>query len=1059
MMSFKQLIIFIKNLNFHLTFNLIVKNPLHKILHYFLFINIFFGYKIISQNTIKGSIKDKNSSDLLIGANIIIKNQNRGATTDFNGSFIIQTDSLPVNLECSYIGYKTEVINIKKIDQNLIIKLTKDELILSDINIVDNRLSKKLKQSPVTIEAMDVIAIKETPASSFYEGLGSLKGVDLTSASLGFKIINTRGFNSTSPVRSLQIIDGVDNQSPGLNFSLGNFLGTTELDTKGVEIIVGANSALYGPNAFNGVINMSTKDPFMFSGTTYQVKIGERALIEHCFRYAENKKLKNNYEIGYKINLQKMKANDWEANNIDASYDTESNIYNPGGYDAVNVYGDEYNKTASFNAFPGMETVHRTGYSEGSLADYNTENFKFNTAFHIKWNDVSYKEENKNDLDYSLFTKKNNRNELIYSFNFGSGTTIYQGDNRYSLKNIRFWQNKIEYKRNDNFFIRLYSTHEDAGDSYDIVATAQALTDRSASNGDWMWDSYAIFWNDEIIDMMQSDIDGFMTDSEWITEYGSLSGWQENMQNLLNNYPNLLAQYHNLAREYADNAIGEWAYSYLDPNSEEFNIIFNEITSNTRYDEYGNLIGGTRFYDKSSLYHLQSEKKIETQFGEFQIGVNGRLYTPDSRGSIFNDGFEYIQRPKLNSLGDTIYTETIGGWILENGTLIQETIMSPLMETDTVKRKIRNYEFGSYIGYSQQFLGETLLLNATARIDKNQNFNYLFSPATSLVYKPNERDIIRLSLSSAIRNPTLTDQYLDYNAGPATLIGNIDGFGYNENFVTIDAMLDCLAAENSSLGNADGAALKYGKLEIDPIQPEKVKTIELGIRTTLLNKIYLDASYYYSLYNNFIGYQFGATYNTSQLNQISATAEDVDLGWAEYIGQEIDDYTSIIPSSTKFWRVAANASGKIQTQGFSIGINYYMNENTALNGNYSWNKLINEETRDPLVPAFNTPEHKFNLGLSNKFRISQKQKTKYNLSFNYRWIKGFLFEGSPQFTGQVPSYGTLDAQINRDIKLMNKFMSNFKIGVSNLLNNKVYQVYGGPRVGRMSYFALTIDID
>ena len=91
---------------------------------------------------------------------------------------------------------------------------------------------------------------------------------------MGFKIINTRGFNSTSPVRSLQIIDGVDNQSPGLNFSLGNFLGKTELDTKGVEIIVGANSALYGPYAFNGVISMSTKDPFMFPGTSYQIKMG-----------------------------------------------------------------------------------------------------------------------------------------------------------------------------------------------------------------------------------------------------------------------------------------------------------------------------------------------------------------------------------------------------------------------------------------------------------------------------------------------------------------------------------------------------------------------------------------------------------------------------------------------------------------------------------------------------------------------------------------------------------------------------------------------------------------
>ena len=91
------------------------------------------------------------------------------------------------------------------------------------------------------MEQLDAIAIKETPAISFYNGLGNLKGVDMTTASLGFTIINTRGFNSTSPVRSLQIIDGVDNQAPGLNFSLGNFLGVSELDINGVELIAGAS--------------------------------------------------------------------------------------------------------------------------------------------------------------------------------------------------------------------------------------------------------------------------------------------------------------------------------------------------------------------------------------------------------------------------------------------------------------------------------------------------------------------------------------------------------------------------------------------------------------------------------------------------------------------------------------------------------------------------------------------------------------------------------------------------------------------------------------------------
>ena len=352
----------------------------HKIIFLIVFLISHLG---TSQVTIQGKVIDKKTKEELIGATIFVKENNIGTVTDLNGNFIINVNKLPIDIECSYIGYKSYSILIKK-NKDILFNLEKDKLLLNQVNITDNRLSEKLKQSPVTIESMDIIAIKDAPASSFYEGLGNLKGVDLTSASLAFKIINTRGFNSTSPVRSLQIIDGVDNQSPGLNFSLGNFLGTTELDTKGVEIIVGANSALYGPNAFNGVISMTTKDPFMFPGMSHQIKMGERSLLEHCFRYADNKKDSHGNQIGYKFNIQYLQANDWEANNIDQSYDTNSLIDNPGGYDGVNIYGDEYNITNSFTTKPGLGTVHRTGYMENQLADYNTENLKINSAFHIK---------------------------------------------------------------------------------------------------------------------------------------------------------------------------------------------------------------------------------------------------------------------------------------------------------------------------------------------------------------------------------------------------------------------------------------------------------------------------------------------------------------------------------------------------------------------------------------------------------------------------------------------------------------------------------------------------
>ena len=153
-------------------------------------------------------------------------------------------------------------MNVRSLDdelKNLKVKLVSVSQKIEGVEIVDSRITEKQKESALTVETMGIIAIKETPAANFYEGLGNLKGVDVTASGLAFKVINTRGFNSTSPVRSLQLIDGVDNQSPGLNFSLGNFLGASELDVQKVDLVVGASSAYYGPNAFNGVIAMTTK--------------------------------------------------------------------------------------------------------------------------------------------------------------------------------------------------------------------------------------------------------------------------------------------------------------------------------------------------------------------------------------------------------------------------------------------------------------------------------------------------------------------------------------------------------------------------------------------------------------------------------------------------------------------------------------------------------------------------------------------------------------------------------------------------------------------------------
>ncbi|HZV44783.1 MAG TPA: TonB-dependent receptor, partial [Saprospiraceae bacterium] len=239
-----------------------------------------------AQVIINGELYDKSSGLALVGANVSISGTSIGTATEWDGSFQLKVDQLPVLLEFQYTGYETMTFQVTDSKVKVRAELEPSVTLLETVQVSGSRVTDKRRESPLTVESMDLLAIKASTSNDFYEGLGSLKGVDLTTASMGFTVINTRGFNSTSPVRSLQIIDGVDNQSPGLNFSLGNFLGCPELDVLRVDLIQGASSAFYGPNAFNGVIDIQTKDPFLHQGLAADIKLGERNLVKGELRFA-----------------------------------------------------------------------------------------------------------------------------------------------------------------------------------------------------------------------------------------------------------------------------------------------------------------------------------------------------------------------------------------------------------------------------------------------------------------------------------------------------------------------------------------------------------------------------------------------------------------------------------------------------------------------------------------------------------------------------------------------------------------------------------------------------
>ena len=920
---------------------------------------MFFCIDYCLAQTVTGKITDAISGEGLSGATVKVKGTNVATASGVNGTFSLTVNSFPLTLQFIYIGYDTKEIRLTKAPEKALkIELKEKEMDVTEVEVKSSRITEKEKESPITVESMGSKQIKESAQSTFYEGLGNMKGVDITAASLGFRVVNTRGFNSTSPVRSLQLIDGVDNQSPGLNFSLGNFLGANELDLLKVDIVSGASSAFFGPNAFNGVISMESKNPFDSRGLTVSTKMGERQLREVSFRLAQVIKNKKGQEnLAYKVCLFSMAAYDWEATNYNPSSDSKQGLGNPGRFDAINIYGDEvlvpgndqYSTGKLKTEYLGLGNFYRSGYKEKNIVDYNTNNNKFNAAVHYK------------------ITPKT---ELIYAFNMGGGSTVYQGDNRYSLKNIRFWQNKLEWRQKDKFFIRVYSTKEDAGDSYDAVFTAMRLNNASVDEGLY-YKTYSAKWLKNFKGKAMN-LPGYNgNDTSWV---------KDSLDYFLNFYNDSLTKWHE------QNLINTNRYSYsaYEVGTNRFDSLKNDITSRNFTDQ------GTRFYDKSSLYNIQAEYKFTHKWGDVITGTSGRLYRPETKGTIFKD---------------------TGGVI------------------------IKNYEFGIYAGYDKKFKDNHWKVNFTTRLDKNQNFNFLLSPAASVLYLPSKEHTFRFTVSRAIRNPTLADQYLYYNVGRAILVGNLEGF---DSLITLKSF-------DKWRNTLDVNQLVYEK--VAPIEPEKVLTFDGGYKAALSKSLFIDFGYYYSIYKSFIGYNVGV------------------------VGR-FDEF-GFPRGPIQAYRLAANSKDKVNTTGFNIGYSYFFKK-YSFTGNYSFNTINLRGTDDPIVPAFNTPKHKFNLGFSGReCRLPFTDKKQFGFGISYKWIQSFQFTGSPQFTGFIPSYDMLDAQVNY---VFPKQYLTVKIGGSNLMgfaplfrdnednklktmfNNRNSQVYGGPSVGRLVYLSLLFEI-
>ncbi len=960
--------------------------------------------------TVSGTVRNESSKESVPSVSVRIKGTEQGTYTDPNGAFSLKVSKLPVTLVFTSIGYLDQELTVSDASKAISVDFKVNNALGQEVVIAATRAPQRIIESPVTVERLSSSAIRSNPAATYYEGLANLKGVDVHTASLTFRTVTTRGFVSSGNTRLNQLVDGMDNQAPGLNFAVSSIVGLTEQDVDNIEILSGASSALYGSGGMNGTVLISSKNPFKYQGLSYNIKQGimhvdgkQRSAAPYynwSMRYAKA----INDKWAFKITGELTKGNDWQADDYRnkqqlgiLSSVVGGNRTNDPNFNGINQYGDEtsfsldafsyffqdqtrrgilantgnqidvvnllniyYNAIGNpvyptnaqrdgfytfapfgaqvlgainnpalkpsidqmFPAYNGLKngyyrntSVSRTGYNERDLVDYNTINAKVTGALHWKITD---------------------KIEASWNSYFGTGTTVYTGANRYSLRGFKMAQHKLEFKAN-NWMLRGYTTQENAGDSYIGDAVGAFLNEAATPSATW-FGTYAATFSETRRAMgqglvpMQSDI-----------------------------------TIHNNIRAQLD-------ANRIMPGTAQFNAIANQI-KNTPV----NKPGGSKFLDKSDLWAAEG-----------QLNLSDALRFSDKLEVIA--GAQWKQWA-MNSQG-TIFADTAGS--------------------------IKINEIGGYIQIKKKLLNDVLTLMASGRFDKQTNFEGKFTPRLAAVIKVARDNNIRLSYQTSYRFPSNQNQYINLRIGGGStfLIGLLPEF---QNLYKLNSTKPGYTAA-SVLAYRAGTLADSSRLvraTYNDVVPETVKSYEIGYKGIIGKKLLVDAYFYYSKYDNFL------------VNQ--AVVQGATTGF------QFETYSNFSSNSLSYTQ---NSTQTVKSTGWGIGIEYKVIQNFMLYGN-----LFSDVLRDVApgdITFFNAPKYRYNIGVRN-------DNVCKNIGFNIvmRWQDNNFYEGT-FVTGTLPYFASVDAQVTYKPA---GTKSTFRVGGTNLGNNYYRTGYGSPAVGGLYYMS------